>query len=467
MNQEATYTGNTYFAVKSLKMENFRCFPEFFIEFNLEPRKLWLGEGKTKDVGPLTVLVAKNGMGKSAVLDAVRVLFGTYTSAFEYSSACHLMQKDMRIARLDDGKLKKSDYVRIAGDVVIAGNGQNVSRELNGEFGRTTTKQVRCLTQLGASLKEARKNSDEEHIEWPLLAYYGTGRIWSEHRDQKKQRYLLRRADYGYGSCLDSDSNFKALSGWMADAVLARMTFADGHLVDQLLLNQLVVIEKALGLILTEEGYLPELSIDSFFKELALMQMLDGQKVLIPVSMLSDGVRAVFGLVADIAFRCAKLNPCYGEAAALKTRGIVMIDEVELHLHPAWQQKILDSLQSAFPNIQFIVSTHSPQVISSITKECVRIIDGGKAIHPSSPTLGVQVRDILESVFGTFATPQNLEIIEKYDRLSAMVSQGLADSSEWSSLYDELVAYYGANYGPLLGVLEHKMFLEHFRKKGN
>lgn len=66
-------------------------------------------------------------------------------------------------------------------------------------------------------------------------------------------------------------------------------------------------------------------------------------------------------MVADIAARMAEANP--GKENPLSTSGIILIDEVDLHLHPQWQRTILKSLHSIFPNVQFIVTTHSPSVI--------------------------------------------------------------------------------------------------------
>jgi predicted ATP-binding protein involved in virulence len=94
----------------------------------------------------------------------------------------------------------------------------------------------------------------------------------------------------------------------------------------------------------------------------------------LPLSMLSDGLRNMVVMVSDIAFRCIKLNPHLGEHAAMKTEGVVMIDEVDMFLHPSWQQTVIGSLRSAFPKIQFIVTTHSPQVLSTVPKECIRIL---------------------------------------------------------------------------------------------
>jgi predicted ATP-binding protein involved in virulence len=95
----------------------------------------------------------------------------------------------------------------------------------------------------------------------------------------------------------------------------------------------------------------------------------------LPVEMLSDGIRNMIGMVADIAFRATKLNPQLGSGAAQGTPGIVLIDEVDMHLHPAWQQVVLQGLLSAFPRMQFIVTTHSPQVLSTVPSQSIRILD--------------------------------------------------------------------------------------------
>ena len=74
--------------------------------------------------------------------------------------------------------------------------------------------------------------------------------------------------------------------------------------------------------------------------------------------MLSDGVRSTLAMVMEIAFRCYLLNPHLDEQAAKETTGVVLIDEIDLHLHPAWQKRIIGDLRKAFPELQFIVTTH-------------------------------------------------------------------------------------------------------------
>jgi predicted ATP-binding protein involved in virulence len=82
----------------------------------------------------------------------------------------------------------------------------------------------------------------------------------------------------------------------------------------------------------------------------------------------------MIAMIADIAFRSYKLNPQFGKEAALKTPGIALIDEVDMFLHPQWQQTVLASLRNAFPEIQFIVTTHSPQVLTTIGRENIRVL---------------------------------------------------------------------------------------------
>jgi predicted ATP-binding protein involved in virulence len=85
-----------------------------------------------------------------------------------------------------------------------------------------------------------------------------------------------------------------------------------------------------------------------------------------PFNSLSDGVRITLAIVMEIAFRCCLLNPYLGVNAPNETSGVVLIDEIDLHLHPSWQKKIVADLRRSFPNIQFIVSTHAPLVIGSL-----------------------------------------------------------------------------------------------------
>ena len=81
----------------------------------------------------------------------------------------------------------------------------------------------------------------------------------------------------------------------------------------------------------------------------------------LPLSQLSDGVRNMVSLIADLAYRSVRLNPHLGEEAARLTPGILLIDEIDMHLHPRWQQLVVDLLQKTFSAMQMILTTHSPK----------------------------------------------------------------------------------------------------------
>ena len=98
----------------------------------------------------------------------------------------------------------------------------------------------------------------------------------------------------------------------------------------------------------------------------------------------------------------------------------VLIDEVDMHLHPEWQQVILRYLQEAFPNLQFIVTTHSPQVLTTVPSECIRVIDGQNIYHAPAGTKGAESSRLLERIFGVNSRPpedENTKMLAEYRRL--------------------------------------------------
>ena len=457
-----------------LHLVNFRCFKEFDMDFHTQGREVSFHR-KSRGVGPLTAIVAKNGHGKTTVLDALRIALGTFTSAFDYPSPKRIEKKDIHIDTPENTLQSILSFpVEVHAKGEIEGESVSWSRELPKENGKSSIRNAKAITEYGKKLKDCLRGENGDQTIIPLVAFYGTGRLWKDHRYADKERPLLRPRDFGYDYALGDDSNYLATYLWLTNAIQeesAEQIYSIRK--DEVLAGQLAAIRGALCLLLEEEGYQPLLHINQKFKTLAILApslpQQDNQAPhwSLPISLLSDGVRCALSLFLDIAFRCAKLNPALGKEACEKTHGIVLIDEVDLHLHPAWQQKILDTLQFTFPNLQFIVTTHSPQVISSIPRECVRILCDGQTAPLGIQTQGVEVGDILTGIFGTYPTPLNLEIVKKLNRLDAMVYENQYDTEEWQALYRELVNYYGENYGPLEGIVEHKNFLQRMAQERN
>ena len=156
-----------------------------------------------------------------------------------------------------------------------------------------------------------------------------------------------------------------------------------------------------------------------------------------PVSQLSDGIRTTVGLVAEIAYRAVQLNPHLGENAALETDGIVLIDEVDMHLHPQWQQTILPDMLCAFPKVQFIVTTHSPQVLSTVKRENIRMINLESGTIPLGMSYGEPSGTVLQSVMLVDPQPP---VAEKsaLQELTSLVDQGHYQEPRALALMQEL-----------------------------
>jgi predicted ATP-binding protein involved in virulence len=126
------------------------------------------------------------------------------------------------------------------------------------------------------------------------------------------------------------------------------------------------------------------------------------------LNQLSDGEKNLLVMVADIARRLAIANPDPTKNA-LEGEGIILIDEIELHLHPQWQRDIIPRLTSTFPNCQFIVTTHSPQVLSNVKKENVFIVEDFQVYPADAYTFGRDSNSILSELMGVTERPVKIQ----------------------------------------------------------
>ena len=168
----------------------------------------------------------------------------------------------------------------------------------------------------------------------------------------------------------------------------------------------------------------------------------DGEPVQrLRLSQLSGGYRVMLLLAADLARRMAQGNPHLRDP--LQSEAIVLIDEVELHLHPSWQQTVLPDLMRTFPRAQFLVSTHSPQVLTTVKSDCVfdmeredgEIVVGGIAVD----TFGAEAGGILEGVMRVRERPDN-DFVRKLDEYLELVDDGDGESEKARELRRSLEA---------------------------
>lgn len=407
--------------LRNLRLSNFRRFRDIEIDFHSQ----------------LTVIVARNGQGKTSILDAATIALGTFIGAFDLGKAKHIERSDARYMQATDFPEGEQQFPV----QVIAKFDEpqlDILRELTGPKNKTTIKDAYRLTEYGRQLQQMVRDLRQEPL--PVIAYYGAGRLWKAHKNMERKQVISESRTLGYEDCLSPASNFVQVQQWMAKATLAKLQrqelpeYQRGMDIG----IRIKAIQDAVNHVLKLAGW-RDFHYSFSHEELAMFHPDHG---VLPVSLLSDGVRAMVSLVADLAFRCVRLNGFMGEAAPRLSQGIVFIDEVDIHLHPEWQQQVIRSLREAFQHLQFIVTTHSPQVLTTIPACSIRVIDGG-GIHGAPPgTEGAEASRLLKRVFGVDVRPPNNEATKELNDYLTLVYANKWDTDEAVNIRKSLDARY-------------------------
>ena len=443
--------------LKSLSLANFRRFESLEISFNER----------------LTILVAGNGYGKTTILDAIAISLGSYVGEFETGKADPIEKDDVRVIMRVDTEERIPQFPAEISSTIEVGTyyQQNqrlilTKRVLPGPKNNTSTKESKALRDYATSL--LGQVMDQKDPLLPALAFYGTGRLWTRHKETEKRWLLTQDRTSGYDQCLSSRSNFQQLQEWMKRASLANQQQKDDNRELSLRLASVIeAVELSVNLVLASQGLLGcryDITLDE-------LSIVDKEGVVFPIRQLSDGFQVMTALVADLAYRCARLNPHLKSKAPELTPGIVLIDEIELHLHPAWQQVVIESLLKAFPAMQFIITTHSPQVVSTVKKESIRILEEVKepesgstkykAITPDLSPLGHEAGSTLPSVFGAPQRPPIDEVMKEVGNYFQLLRSKSYSEDTAKSILEKL-AEIGYEFSPA----EEKrasLLLKHFQ----
>ncbi len=434
--------------LERLELTNFRCFAECAIDLHPE----------------LTVLVADNGKGKTALLDAIGIALGLFVDTVANTHQWHGFERDdvhrVRVyapGKPIDGKVVPYFPARFLARGVVDGHPVQWSRALERDVlrAKTTTRDAARLRKIAEGLRgrltqHATGKRDMGPV-LPIVALYGTGRLWSEHRLTAEKRKQATNATIlgrtaGYSDCLSSSSSFKAFLAWYEQTANAARDAQIGGATQAVPPERLLAtVNEAIRTVLAPTGW-KSLVWDYTHRQL-LVEHPEHHEL--PLAFLSDGVRTMIALVADIAHRCVRLNPQWGIEAAKFTPGIVLIDEVDMHLHPGWQQSVIGLLREAFPKIQFVVTTHSPQVLSTVDVESIRVLrvkDGVGALEtPKYQTRGVESASVLAVIMGIDPIAQVPEA-QWVSRYQALIADGKVESDEAKALRVKLLEHFGAGH---------------------
>ncbi len=408
--------------VDRLRLENFRHYRDLAIDFGPEA----------------TLLVGENGAGKTAILDALAVLLSTVISRLGGDSKS-LNVSDARILpdELDSiaraATLEQVFPVVVGAQAWLAGSQFVWDRQIRDSHGRTTwgSQEVRDFS---ASLIERATTGNLEERDstvLPVLAYYGVERLTREIRAQGSIPASRKGA---YFSALDPRSDVRRLFAFLEsldEQIVRAAAFGDPE--PRAAKLQFDAIDRACTSILEPVGW-GRLRWNANINGPTLHHTEHGT---LPLTYLATGTRIAAGLAIDLASRMARANPAFGERNLLEsTSGIVMIDEVDLHLHPSWQQQMVPLLRRTFPKVQFILTTHSPQVIGTVEAKNIRVLHECNVSTPDYAE-GLRPEVILQQLQGVDPVP-NTSSRELLDQYLELVDSGEGRSGAAMAMREEL-----------------------------
>ena len=385
--------------LKKISITNYRCFGKVDIDFDEHT----------------TLIVGKNGTGKTAILDAVAVAVSTFLLGIDGGVSRSISKDDARYEFHDlDGTVDPQHQFPVSIESIgdcLDNHDVKWVRSLNSESGNTTIKEARQLTNISKDAQKRIMTGDKSLI-LPLISYYGTGRLYAQKKAKKNIKSLTEfKRQVGYVDCMAAESNEKLMLNWFQIQTLKSLQEQQrtGKVEKSLLLKTVeFAICKCFERISGSKNADIVFDLDTHRLVLNFVST-DGSLQKFAMDEMSDGYKNTLSMIGDIAYRMAVLNPMLGDKVLEETTGVVVIDEIDLHLHPQWQQTIISDLNTIFPKIQFIVSSHAPAVINSVAREQIRILDNGEIYMPAAQTYGRDANSILREVMKVAERPTDIK----------------------------------------------------------
>jgi predicted ATP-binding protein involved in virulence len=308
------------------------------------------------------LLVGINGAGKTSILNAMSVAMAIWLVEFRTKETWrNISEWEIRrrvIPVGDTVRFVPEPFAEIGAVGTINGELVRWKRMIREGGTRTTNAEADEALKLLRDLKQ-HEREDPSSVVLPILAYYGAGRLEQTSRKRREQSRGRERLD-AYYHCFDGNIRHDQLNKWFLGAQSAAG-------VGRALVGHKAVREAVINC-------LPgcrEIWHDSERNEI----VADLRGTPIPYYNLSAGQRMMLGMVADIAIKAETLNPQLGADMVTKTPGIVLIDELDVHLHPAWQRSVVHDLKNTFRSIQFVCTTHSPQIFGELAPENIQVFN--------------------------------------------------------------------------------------------
>ena len=379
--------------IQKVIINNFRCFEH--LEVNLDP--------------DINIFVGNNGSGKSALLDGiaaamypyVRLIQENVNKEYNYKEESPVLQRDLPAKQEGSKRKIQTDF-----NVLATGFPH---WKITYEKPPTDNDNERITVDLGyppyineefKKLYNAIENQcdtikNEPTSELSIIAYYKSNRHLTNIGDLENiPNKSFDRFD-ALNNAFDATAKFTDLANWffVREYEELREGKRQGNINFEL--PDLKQIRKAISTIIAPNARV-YFSGATSAKLMVEWTMETGEKRELLLSQLSAGYRNMLALVMDFARRLAQANP--NMENPLAAEAILMIDELDLHLHPTWQQKIIPDLKKVFPNTQIIATTHSPEVVTTVKQNQVKILKDYQIQPCPEPTRGRKSSDIVRKV---------------------------------------------------------------------
>lgn len=411
----------------------------------------------------MNVILGDNTTGKTSLLHAVQIALGAYLQALKIIPEGKAFSRNFLatdyVKRYSEAN---KDFIQDTGKPEISVNADFFATVYNLD-NYSHDDQVHSISWTRSSNSISKRNANELILEvaameqerisadtthknsvFPLFLAFGSNRLEKNYRKAQKTRARESKLEKAYKCSLDGQQvDFKSAFNWIYKYNFSLKKGAEFEGTDRAFFEAIAHAIPAI------KGF----RVDTKNNELAArVQMTkDPEPYWLTYDMMSDGFKAMINICAEIAYRCIQLNGFIGVEAVRSTPGIVMIDEIDLFLHPHWQQHVLQDLQNAFPRMQFIVTTHSPFIVQSVDSQNVIALDSQNA--PISPN-NRGIEEILACEMGmqgmlrskAYRTKQ--ELAKKYFELVKAGKSGETETEEVKKKLNELELEAGLLHDP-------------------
>lgn len=389
----------------------------------------------------MNLIVGNNGTGKTSILEAIAVALGGFLAGIEGVNAIHFSKDEIRrenqLTGTGSNNIIYRTPIKVDADVIIDGERFSLTRRKKSVDSSRSTIEPRDICKKAESMA-----ADKESI-LPLISYQSFSRISNQKKDSWENPFS---ADFsrviGYAGCLEEASNMKMLTNWCK-----RMDHISWQQEKEIVEYKAVKLAAAQFM----QVMLGKEDIRIFYDKRTEELMYTCGSEQLPLRLLSSGFRTLLGMVLDIACRMAILNPDLLDCIVSSTPGIVLIDEIDMHLHPNWQWRVVKALQTTFPKIQFIATTHSPIIMASCKDENMimlnpmnQFLDMPSEVSQGNTVKGWHINDVLEHCMNScYRDPETIGML---NRLTALAKKKIghtitkAELDEYHSMIKELNA---------------------------